>query len=229
MLRFGNRGWEVSALQQQLARAGFNPGPVDGVFGPRTQAAVRQFQQSKGISVDGVVGPETMGAMGISGFDRRREPRPSSGQDGFQAKPPAQQPTRGVQADDFRPTGGSRLQTFLQRALAQQGKEYVFGAEVSMNDPSPRRFDCSELIEWAAHQAGVRVPDGSGNQIQATRPMSVEQALRTPGALLYRPGHIAISLGDGRTIEAKGRAYGVGIFNANGRGWTRAGVIPGLA
>lgn len=228
MLRFGNRGWEVSSLQQQLARAGFNPGPVDGVFGPRTQAAVRAFQQSKGIQVDGVVGPETMGAMGISGFDRRREPRPSAA-DGFQAPAP-QQPTRSVQPqDNFQSAGGSRLQTFLQRALAQQGKEYVFGAEVSMNDPNPRRFDCSELIEWAAHQAGVRVPDGSANQIAATRPMSVEQALRTPGALLYRPGHIAISLGDGRTIEAKGRAYGVGIFNANGRGWTRAGVIPGLA
>lgn len=225
MLRFGNRGWEVSSLQQQLARAGFNPGPVDGVFGPRTQAAVRAFQQAKGIQIDGVVGPETMGAMGISGFDRRREPRPSA-QDGFQQQPA---PTRStVPTDGFQPTGGTRLQTFLQRALAQQGKEYVFGTEVSMNDPSPRRFDCSELVEWAAHQAGVRVPDGSANQIAAARPMSVEQALRTPGALLYRPGHIAISLGDGRTIEAKGHDYGVGIFSANGRGWTRAGMIPGL-
>ena len=56
----------------------------------------------------------------------------------------------------------------------------------------------------------------------------VEQALRTPGALLFRPGHVAISLGDGRTIEAKGSKYGVGIFSAHNRGWTTGGLIPGM-
>jgi len=63
--------------------------------------------------------------------------------------------------------------------------------------------------------------------------MSVEEALRTPGALLFRagdPNHIAISLGDGRTMEARGRRYGTDIFdNAASREWTRAGTIPGLS
>ncbi|WP_163870143.1 hypothetical protein [Myxococcus eversor] len=54
------------------------------------------------------------------------------------------------------------------------------------------------------------------------------EALRTRGALLYRPGHVAISLGDRRTIEARGSAYGVNIFSANGRGWTSGALIPGL-
>jgi hypothetical protein len=39
---------------------------------------------------------------------------------------------------------------------------------------------------------------------------------------------VAISLGDGRTIEARGSAYGVGIFSANGRGWTAGGLVPGM-
>jgi cell wall-associated NlpC family hydrolase len=50
--------------------------------------------------------------------------------------------------------------------------------------------------------------------------------------VLFRsdPNHIAISLGDGRTMEARGRKYGVGIFdNAAGREWTAAGTIPGLS
>ena len=59
-------------------------------------------------------------------------------------------------------------------------------------------------------------------------PMPVQEALRTPGALLFRPGHVAISLGDGRTIEARGRRYGVGIFDGAGR-FTHAGWPPGLA
>ena len=92
-----------------------------------------------------------------------------------------------------------------------------------------------ELIEWAARRAGVNFPDGSAAQIDATTPMSVAEALRTPGALLFRAGnppttphHIAISLGDGRTIEARNSRAGVGVFSAHGRGWTRAGTIPGM-
>lgn len=76
------------------------------------------------------------------------------------------------------------------------------------------------------------MPDGSANQRayvqQKGTQMSVADAIRTPGALLFRPGHVAISLGDGRTIEARGRAYGVGIFNAQGR-FTSAGMIPGMS
>jgi cell wall-associated NlpC family hydrolase len=126
------------------------------------------------------------------------------------------------------PRTSERTQAFLREALSQNGKPYVFGAEASPTNANPKALDCSELVEWASTRAGVPFPDGSANQIDAARPLSVEQALRTPGALLYRPGHIAISLGDGRTIEARNRKAGVGIFDANNRGWTRAGTIPGL-
>ncbi|MDX2010438.1 MAG: peptidoglycan-binding protein [Myxococcaceae bacterium] len=212
-LRVGSRGQSVLSLQQKLEEAGFSPGPLDGKFGPLTQRAVRAFQQARGLQVDGVAGPATAGALGLSGFD-------------------APQPRVDGNAPPGRPPGGSgtgTTQEFLWNALGQQGKSYVYGAETNLNDPNPQTFDCSELVEWAAARAGVRFPDGSAAQIDAARPMSVEEALRTPGALLYRPGHIAISLGDGRTIEARGRRYGVGIFSAEGRGWTRAGTIPGLS
>jgi hypothetical protein len=56
----------------------------------------------------------------------------------------------------------------------------------------------------------------------------LEQAIRTRGALLFANGHVAISLGDGRTIEARGRAYGVGIFNARGRSFHTGALIPGM-
>ncbi len=129
------------------------------------------------------------------------------------------------------PTGRGTSGDFLQAALAQNGDRYVFGAETRLNDPNPHTFDCSELVQWAAHQAGVTIPDGSSNQLAHVRrhgtEISVEQALRTPGALLFRPGHVAISLGDGRTIEARGRNYGVGVFNGRGR-FTSAGLIPGM-
>lgn len=130
----------------------------------------------------------------------------------------------GVQA----PTGRGSSGDFLNAALAQNGDRYVYGAETNLNDANPHTFDCSELVQWAAAQAGVSIPDGSSNQRAASIPISVEEAIRTPGALLFRDGHVAISLGDGRTIEAKGSRHGVGIFNARGR-FTSGGLIPGMS
>lgn len=53
----------ITELQQALSSAGYDPGPADGEFGPRTEAAVIAFQQANGLSVDGVVGPETASAL----------------------------------------------------------------------------------------------------------------------------------------------------------------------
>ena len=65
-LRQGDQGPLVRVLQTQLQRAGFDPGPIDGIFGPRTNAAVRAFQQQKNIPVTGVVTVATWTALGVT-------------------------------------------------------------------------------------------------------------------------------------------------------------------
>jgi cell wall-associated NlpC family hydrolase len=143
------------------------------------------------------------------------------------------------------PAGSGPLQTFLDSALGQAGDPYVWGAEAVGGDANPDSFDCSELIQWAAARAGVQLPDGSWLQYleleQQHATISVEQALHTPGALLFsfsteptpgggRPAqaHVAISLGDGRTIEAQSPETGVGTHQAGDR-FQYAAVIPGLS
>jgi len=54
------RGDDVAALQSRLTEMGFDCGRVDGIYGLRTEAAVKEFQQSVGIVVDGKCGPGTI-------------------------------------------------------------------------------------------------------------------------------------------------------------------------
>lgn len=61
-LRNGSTGQDVRALQEQLVARGSRI-DVDAKFGPETERAVRAFQRSQGITVDGVVGPETRGRL----------------------------------------------------------------------------------------------------------------------------------------------------------------------
>src|SRR5690606_30863841 len=111
---------------------------------------------------------------------------------------------------------------------------YVWGATARTTDPDPDAFDCSELTKWAAAQAGVELPDGSMYQYLYAKEhgylVPVSEAVGIPGALLFdfstepQPGgarpssaHVAISLGDGTTIEAAGTSYGVTELSAEGR------------
>jgi hypothetical protein len=59
----------IEELQQTLSRAGYDPGPADGTYGRRTEAAVVAFQQANGLSVDGIVGPETASALNSAAAD----------------------------------------------------------------------------------------------------------------------------------------------------------------
>jgi hypothetical protein len=63
----GDRGEEVKRIQQALKDAGFDI-VVDGIFGERTEDAVRRFQEINGLDVDGIVGNQTGAALGILGI-----------------------------------------------------------------------------------------------------------------------------------------------------------------
>ncbi len=62
-LRKGSRGEAVTRLQEGLAHLSYDPGPIDGIFGAGTKAAVTQFQSDRELDVDGIVGPDTWSAL----------------------------------------------------------------------------------------------------------------------------------------------------------------------
>ena len=61
----GSSGATVTEIQTRLKAWGYYTGSVDGTYGSQTEKAVRYFQQSNGLSVDGQAGPETLAALGL--------------------------------------------------------------------------------------------------------------------------------------------------------------------
>jgi cell wall-associated NlpC family hydrolase len=132
----------------------------------------------------------------------------------------------------WEPTKAAHL---LVLALKEAGKPYVLGSE-GQPEESLKTWDCSELVQHLLAQVGVvqvtdskgRVTpitafDGAGFQWERSRSIPFDAGVKLPGALLFvqsasayprKPhniGHVAISLGNGYLLEARGRAYGVTI------------------
>ena len=55
----------IRSVQQNLNDRGYNAGPVDGIVGPRTRAALKEFQQSNGLNQNGQLDSQTLAALGV--------------------------------------------------------------------------------------------------------------------------------------------------------------------
>jgi cell wall-associated NlpC family hydrolase len=121
-----------------------------------------------------------------------------------------------------RPASGSRPARAVAFALAQRGKPYRWGGE------GPGAFDCSGLT-WAAwRSAGVSIPRTAAEQL--TGLPRVRGRLRPGDLVIYRTDgpsrrHVAIVVGTGRMVEARGRGIPVRATSIR-PGWLVA-VRPG--
>lgn len=57
--------WQIRQVQEHLKAAGFDPGPIDGILGPRTKATLRQYQAAHGLPVTGVLDEATRKWLGV--------------------------------------------------------------------------------------------------------------------------------------------------------------------
>jgi hypothetical protein len=202
---------DVHYVQTVLKRKGLYPYTVDGVFGDHSRAGVVKFQTLCGIVRDGIVGPDTYKRLAASDPTRTAV-------------------TEAVKAADL-------MYRLVTTGIDGTRPAYVFGAEVSMYDKSPDRLDCSEAVQWTVTQVdGNTWIDGSANQYRACRHISVAQAVKTKGALLFSTSngyasgihHVAMSMGDGKTAEARSSSRGCGSWSATDGRFQLAGLVPVL-
>jgi cell wall-associated NlpC family hydrolase len=121
---------------------------------------------------------------------------------------------------------------------------YLLGAKPPLDGPVPSgtRSDCSGAIRRWLHRAGVSVPDGSVQQHEYAKehghevPVSVALGMLGAGCLLFivpyhgHPGHVALSLGNGETIECRGSKGSciVGAKENARRGWTAGAKLEAM-
>lgn len=118
---------------------------------------------------------------------------------------------------------GMTLGDFTLKMLAREGMEYEWGGTSAKTG-----FDCSGIINRIMTNAGYEnYPRHSSAIYEHSKKIPLEKAIKTRGAILYTEGHIAISLGNGKTIEAMGEDYGVVKGNAHGR-FKYGGLLPEL-
>ncbi len=57
---------DVRAMQEALAKKGFNPGSIDGIVGPKTREAIAAFEKASGLPNDGVVDDAMLKQLGLA-------------------------------------------------------------------------------------------------------------------------------------------------------------------
>jgi len=181
MLEFGVTSPSVTLVQQKLGVT-----PASGYFGAVTETAVKTFQASHQLEVDGQVGPLTWAT--IFGTTAAATPPP----------PPAKAPTPPAYPAIVRQSGlGAKALTLV---ATYAGKPYLWGAA------GPDAFDCSGLTMYVYKQLGVLLQRSADQQFRTTLHVPYAQAL--PGDLIffYDPTgyvyHVGMYAGSGMMWDA---------------------------
>ena len=123
---YGSKGSSVTELQKLLNQNGYNLS-VDGDFGSKTQAAVKDYQQKNNLSVDGIVGANTWGAL-----TKAQSSSGSSSSDNNAAAAPAEPAAPTFQHQDS--DAVTQANALLQQHLAQKPGEYQSTWQDQLNE-----------------------------------------------------------------------------------------------
>lgn len=143
-------------------------------------------------------------------------------------------------------------QQIYDLAIQHQGEKYVLGALVPKSDKDyTGPWDCAEFASWLVYQVASKLygcannagdPNGADaysgfwarDAVKLGKKISVQEAATIPGAVVVRIagrdiiGHVVISNGAGRTIEAHSTKTGVIVSSLNNRRWDFGVLVPGI-
>jgi peptidoglycan hydrolase-like protein with peptidoglycan-binding domain len=196
---------DVRSLQRHLAAAGDRPGPVDGHYGPLTEAAVERFQQSHGLRVDGIAGPRMLALVARPAQPAHKStpqpahdstPRPAHRSTPVSPAPrsnaapaPANRPATTARRAPAKPSHGTRSVPWIMLFGLAFALACVLAFIVGVVSCVPRRGDGQFSPASAASGGG----DPAGPERMELSPVGVDAAaMAASGAAVVRTnGHAA--------------------------------------
>jgi peptidoglycan hydrolase-like protein with peptidoglycan-binding domain len=174
----------VRVLQRRLRALGHRPGPVDGLYGPLTEAAVERLQRDSGLSVDGIVGPRTRRV--VNAETPPLAPGAGYGQPG--GSPRVRDVQRRLRALGQRPGPvdgryGPRTRAAIERFQDSAGQPSS-GVLSPATAVALARVDRDQPAQRPASRAAASGPDEQPGRADGSRPAggSDQSRTRTPAA-----------------------------------------------
>lgn len=204
-LRLGDSGDTISRVQDMLSKLGYiHPGNVTGYYGDITESAVKLFQRTNNLSVDGAVGAQTM-AM-LTGGNAKKAPANAPRQTTGNSSSNRTQTSGGGGTSSG--GGGSAVPStgsasgsasaLISTAKSKLGSPYVWGAK------GPSSFDCSGFVYWCLNQVGVRqsyITSSGWRSVGRYTRVSSYSDLRA-GDIIVVSGHVGIVAEGGTVVDA---------------------------
>lgn len=224
-LSIGDSGDSITRIQEMLSKLGYlSTANVTGYYGSVTESAVKLFQQTNNLSVDGSVGAQTM--TRLTSNDAKKAPvnRPrtntgGNGGSGGTTRPAQNNPPASGGGGSAVPNTGSAsgsASALLSVAKSKLGCPYVWGAK------GPNAFDCSGFVYWCLNQVGVRqsyITSSGWRNVGKYTKISNYNNLQA-GDIIVVSGHVGIVAEGGTVVDASSSSAGV-VHRSLGSWWQR--------
>lgn len=194
-LGMGDNGIDIIHIQERLTALNYLKGKADGYFGSNTEGAVKQFQKTNKLKVDGKVGAQTLKVL-LSDSAKK---------------------ATSVSTGSKLSAREKRIQTFIKIAKSKLGARYILGAK------GPNTFDCSGFVYWCLNKTGVKqgYMTSAGWAASKKYPRIASMKDLQAGDIISYKGHVGIALGGGKMIDSAPSGGGVRITSLSHPYWQR--------
>ncbi|GAE91417.1 NLP/P60 protein [Gracilibacillus boraciitolerans JCM 21714] len=219
----GDKGDQVELLQEALLYFGYYRANVDGVFGDKSDQALKAYKQDKGLEIhhikteikeEKVVVPKIAAVQVVvkknipnekDGSTEETKKKEDKQKEILEADMPIQ--------DEIKTASAPGL---VANAKAFIGTPYLWGGGTTTAG-----FDCSGYLQYVFQQIGVSLPRTVSDMWNATKPVNQPSVGDLVFFETYKPGpsHAGIYLGNGQFIHA-GESKGVEITNMDNSYWS---------